>query len=164
MSADKPAPRRQRRARQPSVAAPIVIFEDPPANPPIDPPANPPVDPPANPPVDPPADPPVIRPPGFLSRFRPAPPHTIGLLTGRCTACGALYFSSTDGLFEPCYKKGDVTLPRIREPPPYLSYLFMGDDPLCRGFQTNIRAYNCAFAFTSISYKKDTRIDFSCGI
>jgi hypothetical protein len=118
VSADEPAPRQQRRARQPSVAALVVVFEDPPANPPVDPPANP----------------PVIRPPGFLSRFRPAPPHTIGLLTSCCTVCGALYFSPTDGLFEPCYKKGDVTLPRIREPPLYLSYLFMGDDPLCRGF------------------------------
>jgi hypothetical protein len=57
-----------------------------------------------------------------------------------------------------------VALPLIRKPPPYLSYLFTGDDPLCRAFRTNIRAYNCAFAFTSISYKKDTRIDFSRGI
>jgi hypothetical protein len=126
VSTDEPAPRRQRRARQPSVAALIVIFKDPPTNPPINPPTNPPIDPPANPPV--------IRPPGFLSRFRPAPPHTIGLLTSRYTICGALYFSPTDGLFEPCYKKGDVILPQIREPPLYLSYLFIGDDLLCRGF------------------------------
>jgi hypothetical protein len=29
---------------------------------------------------------------------------------------------------------------------------------------THLRAYNCAFAFTSVSYEKDTRIDFSGGI
>ena len=140
MSTDEPALQRQQRARQPSVAAPVSIFKDPPA------------------------DPPTIRPPGFLSSFRPAPPYTLGPLTGYCTACGALHFYPTDNVFEACYKKGDVTLPRIREPPPYLSYLFTGDDPLCRAFRANIRAYNCAFASTLISYKKDTRIDVSRGI
>jgi hypothetical protein len=110
MSADEPAPRRQRRTRQPSVTAPIDIFEDPPI------------------------DPPVVRPLGFLSRFRPTPPHTLGVLTGRYTACGALHFSPSNGLFEPCCKKGDVVLPPIREPPLYLYSLFTGDDPLCRAF------------------------------
>jgi hypothetical protein len=64
----------------------------------------------------------------------------------------------------PCCKKGDVTLPSIREPPPYLKYLLTDDDQLCRSFRTNLRAYNCAFAFTSVSYKKDTRIDYAGGI
>ena len=110
MSTDEPAPQRQQRARQPSVAAPVNIFEDPPV------------------------DLPIIRPPGFLSRFRLAPSHTLGPLTGRCTACGALYFYPTDDVFEACYKKSDIVLPQIREPPPYLSYLLTGDDPLCRAF------------------------------
>ena len=57
-----------------------------------------------------------------------------------------------------------MVLPPVREPPPYLRYLFTGDDPLCHSFRTHIRAYNCAFAFTSVSYQKDTRIDFSGGI
>jgi hypothetical protein len=113
---------------------------------------------------DPPADLPLIRPPGFLSRFRPAPAHTTSPLTGRYTACGALHFGRTDDRFEACCKKGDVTLPLIRKPPLYLSYLFTGNDPLCRAFRTNIRAYNCAFTFTLVKYKKDTRIDFSRGI
>ncbi|PMD18326.1 hypothetical protein NA56DRAFT_577463, partial [Hyaloscypha hepaticicola] len=81
-----------------------------------------------------------------------------------CMACGALHFSLSDSLFEPCYKKGDIVLSPIREPPLYLYYLFTGNDPLYRAFQTNIRVYNCAFAFTLIGYKKDMRIDFSCGI
>jgi hypothetical protein len=83
---------------------------------------------------DPPANPPTIQPPGFLSRFRPAPLHTLGPLTGYYTACGALHFCLTDNVFEACYKKGDVALPRIREPPLYLSCLFTGDDPLYRAF------------------------------
>ena len=110
---------------------------------------------------DPPADLPPIWPPAFLSRFRPAPAHTTGPLTGCYIACEALYFGYTDDRFEACYKKGDVALPLIRKPSPYLSYLFIGNDPLYRAFRTNIRAYNCAFAFTLISYKKDTRINFS---
>jgi hypothetical protein len=57
-----------------------------------------------------------------------------------------------------------VILPPVREPPPYLIYLLTGDDPLCRSFRTNIRAYNCALAFTFVSYKKDARIDFSGNI
>jgi hypothetical protein len=54
-----------------------------------------------------------------------------------------------------------MALPLIRKPPPYLSYLFTGNDLLCRAFRTNIRAYNYAFAFMSISYKKNIRINFS---
>jgi hypothetical protein len=110
MSADEPAPRRQRQAYQPFVAAPVGVFKDPPI------------------------DPPLIRPPGFLSRFRPAPPHTLGRLTGRYTACGALHFYPIDNVFKACYKKGDILLLQIYRPPPYLYYLFIGDDPLYRSF------------------------------
>ena len=134
---DAPAPQRRRRARQPS-AAPLI--------------------------EDPPDPPPVVRPFGFLSRLQPGPQHSLGLLTGRCTACNALHFSSTDGLFEPCYKKGDAELPPIREPPSYLRALFTDDDPPSRSFRTNIRTYNYSFVFMSVSYKKDTRVNERAGI
>ncbi|PMD51093.1 uncharacterized protein K444DRAFT_544941 [Hyaloscypha bicolor E] len=62
--------------------------------------------------------------------------------------------------FEAYYKKGNIALPLIRKPPPYLSYLFMGNNPFCQAFRTNIRVYNYAFAFILISYKKDARINF----
>jgi hypothetical protein len=62
--------------------------------------------------------------------------------------------------FKAYYKKGNVILPLIRKPPLYLSYLFIGNNPLCRAFRANIRAYNYTFAFILISYKKNTRIDF----
>ena len=55
-------------------------------------------------------------------------------------------------------------LPLIREPPRELYTLLTGDDPRCRSFRANIRAYNSAFAFTSVSYKKDGRINFTGGI
>ena len=54
---------------------------------------------------------PIIRPPSFLSRFRLAPLYTLGLLTGRYTAYGALYFYPTDDVFKACCKTGDILLP-----------------------------------------------------
>ena len=113
--------------------------------------------------TDPPVNPPIVRPVGFLSRLRPAPQYTLGPLTARCTACNALHFQFTGGFSEPCCKKGDVVLPPIRKPPAYLYALLTGDDPRCHAFRTHFRAYNCAFAFTSVSYKKDTRIDPAMG-
>jgi hypothetical protein len=110
---------------------------------------------------DSPADLPPIRPPAFLSRFRPAPAHMTGLLIAHYIACKALYFGYTDNCFKACYKKGNMALPLIHKPPPYLSYLFTGNNLLYRAFRTNIRAYNYAFAFILISYKKDMQIDFS---
>ena len=82
-------------------------------------------------------------------------------LTGHYIACGALYFSYMNNYFKAYYKKGNMVLPLIRKPPLYLSYLFTGNNPLYRAFRTNIRAYNYAFAFILISYKKNTRINFS---
>jgi hypothetical protein len=66
-----------------------------------------------------------------------------------------------DNCFEAYYKKGNIILLLIRKPPPYLSYLFIGNDLLCRAFRANIRAYNYAFAFILVKYKKNTWIDFS---
>lgn len=57
---DEPAPRRRRHVRQPSVN----VFEDPPV------------------------DPPIVRPFGFLSRLRLAPPHSLKPLQGCCSAYG----------------------------------------------------------------------------
>jgi hypothetical protein len=110
---------------------------------------------------DPPIDLPPIRPPAFLSRFRPAPVYTTGPLTGYYTACGAFYFGYIDGCFEACYKKGNIVLPLIYKPLLYLSYLFTGNNPLYRAFRTNIRVYNYTFAFILVKYKKDIQIDFS---
>ncbi|PMD52173.1 uncharacterized protein K444DRAFT_545702, partial [Hyaloscypha bicolor E] len=63
--------------------------------------------------------------------------------------------------FEACYKKDNVIFPLIRKPPLYLSYLFIGNNPLYRAFRANIRVYNYIFAFILVKYKKDIQIDFS---
>jgi len=70
----------------------------------------------------------------------------------------------TNQHFELCCKRGDVVLDKLRAPPPFLRALFEGDDPRARSFRQNIRAYNSALAFTSISYTKDTRTDLSRGL
>jgi hypothetical protein len=66
--------------------------------------------------------------------------------------------------FELCCKRGDAILDRLRAPPPFLRALLEGDDPRARSFRQNIRAYNSALAFTSVSYTKDTRTDLSRGL
>jgi hypothetical protein len=57
-----------------------------------------------------------------------------------------------------------VALDQLRVPPPFLRALLKGDDPRARSFRQNIRAYNSALAFTSVSYTKDTRTDLSRGL
>jgi hypothetical protein len=66
--------------------------------------------------------------------------------------------------FELYCKQGDVVLDELRASPPFLRALFEGDDPQARSFRQNIRAYNSALAFTSVSYTKDTRTDLSRGL
>ncbi|PMD62782.1 uncharacterized protein K444DRAFT_525075 [Hyaloscypha bicolor E] len=66
-----------------------------------------------------------------------------------------------DNCFEAYYKKGNIILPLIRKPPLYLSYLFIGNNPLYQAFRANIRIYNYTFAFILVKYKKDIRINFS---
>ncbi|PMD62032.1 uncharacterized protein K444DRAFT_525768, partial [Hyaloscypha bicolor E] len=63
--------------------------------------------------------------------------------------------------FKAYYKKGNIVFPLIRKPPLYLSYLFIGNNLLYRAFRINIQIYNYTFAFILISYKKNTRINFS---
>jgi hypothetical protein len=106
----------------------------------------------------------VIQPFGFFSRLCPALPYTLRPLAACYTAYSALHFTLTDGRFKLCYKKDNVILPPVCEPSLYLIYLLISDNPLCCSFCTNIRAYNCALAFTFINYKKDIRIDFFSNI
>ena len=72
--------------------------------------------------------------------------------------------TGTNQLFELCCKKGDAILDQLRTPPAFLQALFKGVDPRARSFRQNIRAYNSALAFTSVSYTKDTRTDLSRGL
>ena len=118
-------------SNKPSVAAPVYIVEDPPA------------------------DLPTIRPPAFLSRFRPAPVYITSPLTDYYITYGALYFSYINNYFKAYYKKGNIILPLIYKPLLYFSYLFTGNNPLYRAFQANIQIYNYTFTFILVKYKKD---------
>jgi hypothetical protein len=107
------------------------------------------------------------KPPGFLSSFIQAAPHNLGRLDHECEYCAALHWieeATQDKQYEICCKKGDVDLPTLRMPPLYLRKLFTDQDPRGRAFRKEIREYNNALAFTSVSYTRDARIDENSGI
>jgi hypothetical protein len=82
-----------------------------------------------------------------------------------CLSCGALIWlderaEKDKGINElkvsMCCKKGKVTIPPMREPPPLLRNLFNGDHPKSSSFFVNIRNYNNMFSFTSMGGKIDS--------
>lgn len=86
-----------------------------------------------------------------------------------CEFCSARHWigevvSGANQVFESCCKRGDVDLERLRPPLPFLRMLLEEATPRARSFRKNIRAYNSALAFTSVSYTKDTRTDLSRGL
>lgn len=92
----------------------------------------------------------------------------MGGLSAICEFCNAFHWieevASGTTLFEVCCKKGDITLDRLLSPPPYLKSLLEEQGPEGRDFRRQIRGYNNALAFTSVSYNKDTRTNLSVGI
>jgi hypothetical protein len=89
-------------------------------------------------------------------------------MSHECEYCCALHFiqeqTASDKLFEMCCKRGDAVLDLIRAPPAELRALLEGQDPRGRAFRQNIRAYNGALTFTSMSYTQDRRLDLSGGL
>ena len=87
-----------------------------------------------------------------------------------CDSCQALHWVDESVgpraaiEFESCCKKGDVALEPLKAFSPYLRLLYEEQDPCSRAFRKNVRAYNSAFAFTSLSYTKDTRVTHRNGI
>jgi hypothetical protein len=71
---------------------------------------------------------------------------------------------NSKGAYSLCCSDGDSCLEDLPELPLTLRRLFTDPAHDAREFRSNIRAYNAALAFTSVSYKKDTRIDFSRGL
>ena len=49
-------------------------------------------------------------------------------------------------------------LPPFQPPPAYLRQLLIGDDVRTRTFRKNLRKFNSALTFTSVSYKPDRRL------
>ena len=61
--------------------------------------------------------------------------------------------NSKNPSFSLCCGQGQVFLPLLKDPPTELKRLIEGDDPRCKHFQKNIRAYNMVFSFTSLGGK-----------
>jgi hypothetical protein len=87
-------------------------------------------------------------------------------MSDRCDYCEAYHWrvEMSDGAYELCCKKGDVELPFLQPPPAFLRELYKGRGPMATSFRQNIRAYNAAMTFTSVSFTADTRLDDSRGI
>ena len=109
---------------------------------------------------------------GFISVYNPrADPHSLGPMGHECEFCTAVHFiqeavapNQERLMFESCCKKGDAHLDPLKGVPPYLRSLYESQSADGQHFRQNIRSYNNALAFTSVSYTKDTRIDFSMGV
>jgi hypothetical protein len=86
----------------------------------------------------------------------------IGDMDSSCFDCGALVWCQEIPYFDKekfitkvsmCCKKGKVTVPLMREPPPLIRALFNGLHHKSPNFLSNIRSYNNMFSFTSLGGK-----------
>lgn len=111
----------------------------------------------------------IERPDGFISKFNPQlEPHDLGELYHECEFCQALHFIEEQVLphkqFPACCVRGDGQLEPLTDAPTVLRTLLQDDSPRARAFRKDIRKYNSALAFTSVSYNKDTRVSLQGGI
>jgi hypothetical protein len=101
----------------------------------------------------------------FNSQYRRRKQLDLGRMDIECRDCGALHWLAektfrspkSAPMFSKCCKEGAVKLPPVKEPPPELKELFTSQEPDAVDFRKNIRSYNSAFAFTSLSYTADNR-------
>jgi hypothetical protein len=111
----------------------------------------------------------VLTPAGFRSQYRPGiiQRHDLGRMENACRFCSALHWlaerdansSLGNPLFTRCCKQGAVQLKPIQPPPLYLRWLLTSNDLCAEEFRGRIRQYNSGFAFTSISYTPDRRVE-----
>lgn len=110
-------------------------------------------------------------PPARRPYREPAGPHDLGRMDTTCVHCGAAHWlaerlsesSASCPLFGFCCDKGQVSLDPLPEPPLSLRTLLAGDTPQASEFQTNIRQYNAAFAFTSLGVSVDDSVSAGRG-
>jgi hypothetical protein len=94
-------------------------------------------------------------------------PFDLGPMKVECPHCHAFHFdcekksNSKRGRpqFGSCCLSGKVTLPYLNRPPGQLGRLFSGDHLHSNHFLDNARAFNNAFAFTSMSAKIDRSLN-----
>lgn len=108
---------------------------------------------------------------GYLSQLPlGAPGHDLGLLDSphnQCQYCLAYHWADELGPgneSSSCCKRGDVELLPLQEPPEPLRMLLTSQGAQARLFRKNIRSYNSALSFTSVSYQKDNRLQGAGGI
>ncbi|KAL3637932.1 hypothetical protein CASFOL_018380 [Castilleja foliolosa] len=89
-----------------------------------------------------------------------------------CRYCDSLFWlderllregSSANPIYSGCCQVGIVDLPRLLEPPVFLSDLLHGNSSRSKHFQENIRSYNSMFCFTSMGGKIDHDINKGSG-
>jgi hypothetical protein len=88
-----------------------------------------------------------------------------GRMNIECSSCNALHWmaeklshsSKTAPRFGKCCKEGAVKLPPVQGPPEELRELYTSQEPSAVDFRKNIRHYNSAMSFTSLSYQVDSR-------
>ncbi|KAL3625905.1 hypothetical protein CASFOL_030434 [Castilleja foliolosa] len=96
----------------------------------------------------------------------------IGDASYECQFCHAEFWldertlkkgTSTNPTYSRCCQGGIVDLPRLVEPPTFLSELLHGNSSRSKHFQENIRSYNSMFCFTSMGGKIDHDINKGSG-
>ncbi|KAF6168761.1 hypothetical protein GIB67_012159 [Kingdonia uniflora] len=92
--------------------------------------------------------------------------HYLGNMDVECPLCHALHWldgklinsSRYRPLFGTCCKQGKIRLPILQPLPPAIQVLYDNDSSYVKSFQSHIREYNAANAFTNLGVKLDDQI------
>ena len=84
-----------------------------------------------------------------------------------CSSCAAYHWTAEKIVSSPehrpefttCCQRGHISLCLLSPPPPFLCWLLDSDDAEGKEFCSNIRQYNMALAFTSLSVKEDASVN-----
>ena len=109
--------------------------------------------------------PPTRYPLAYLENLARWKPNDFGRMNIVCGDCGALHWISERMIqhgkrnpkFEGCCKHGDLNIPLLQPLPQPLHRLLHSQEPDAKDFRNNIRRWNSAFAFTSVSHNMDDR-------
>ena len=91
--------------------------------------------------------------------------HHLGFINYKCKFYYALYFidevigNKAKIQYKSCCKKGDLTLPLLTLLPLFLQRLLIEQGPCKKEFYKHLYLYNSVFAFTSINFTRDPRLD-----
>jgi len=94
--------------------------------------------------------------------------HDLGRMNILCAGCDAQHWASEssakkprdgEASYESCCKQGKARVEAMRPLPEPLNTLMCGDNALSRSFRAILRRWNELFAFTSIKFNMDNRIN-----